>query len=73
MLDVVDVTKNPRDMCHALQLFYNMAACYQKLGQLDECSMCLETCFEYLECQQGTHYSASFHMHRLRFEIILRL
>ncbi len=71
VLEVVDVTRSPRDAAHALQLFYNMAACYQKLGQLDECSLCLETCLDYLESPRD--YSAAFHMHRLRFEIALRL
>ncbi len=49
VLDVVDVTKTDRDSAHTLQLFYNMAVCYQKLGQLEECSLCLETCFDYVK------------------------
>ncbi len=30
----------------ALEIFLNMALCYQKLGQLEECSLCLETCID---------------------------
>ena len=46
VLDVVDLTRSKRDKYIALQVFYNMAMCYQKLGQLEECSLCLETCLE---------------------------
>jgi tetratricopeptide (TPR) repeat protein len=49
VLDVVDMTRSSRDQMIALQLFYNMAMCYQKLGQLEECSLCLETCLEQLD------------------------
>ena len=31
-----------------VQLFYNMAMCYQKLNQQEECALCLETCLEHL-------------------------
>ena len=48
VLDVVDLQSGRRDEAHPLALFYNMGLCYQKLGQLEECSLCLETCFEYL-------------------------
>ena len=46
VLDVVDLSKCPRDQFISLQVFYNMAMCYQKLGQLQECALCLETCLE---------------------------
>ena len=32
VLDVVDLTRCKRDKYIALQVFYNMAMCYQKLG-----------------------------------------
>ena len=32
VLDVVDLTRAKRDKFIALQVFYNMAMCYQKLG-----------------------------------------
>ena len=47
MVDL-SASRNRRDEAHALALFYNMGLCYQKLGQLEECSLCLETCFDYL-------------------------
>ena len=31
-----------------LQIFQNMAHCYQKTSRLEECSICLETCLEQL-------------------------
>lgn len=31
----------------AIEIFYNMALCYQKQGQLEECALCLETCLEH--------------------------
>jgi hypothetical protein len=30
-----------------------MAMCYQKLGQLEECSLCLETCLEQIDARQN--------------------
>lgn len=64
VLDVVDLAKNWRDEAHALCLFYNMGLCYQKLGQLEECSLCLETCFDYLANQQPKNSSVSFYLHQ---------
>ena len=32
----------------ALELFHNMALCYQKMAQLEECSLCIETCLEHM-------------------------
>jgi hypothetical protein len=32
----------------AIEIFYNMALCYQKLTQLEECALCLETCLDHL-------------------------
>ena len=43
MLDVVDLSGSRRDQFIAFQLFHNMAMCYQKQGQLEECALCLET------------------------------
>ena len=48
VLDVVDISQSKRDQMIALEIFYNMALCYQKLGQLEECALCLETCIEHL-------------------------
>ena len=49
VLDVVDLSGSKRDQFIALQLFHNMAMCYQKLGILEECSICLEACIDHLE------------------------
>ena len=49
VLDVVDISNSSRDKYVSLQIFYNMAMCYQKLGILEECSICLEACIEHLE------------------------
>ena len=48
VLDVVDISQSKRDQMIAIEIFYNMALCYQKLGQLEECALCLETCLDHL-------------------------
>ena len=54
MLDVVDLSGSRRDLFIALQLFHNMAMCYQKQGQLEECALCLETTLDHL----GSEYAS---------------
>ena len=56
VLDVVDVSLSKRDQMIAIEIFYNMALCYQKLGQLEECALCLETCLDHLGVE---HYDLS--------------
>ena len=74
VLDVVDLQSGRRDEAHPLALFYNMGLCYQKLGQLEECSLCLETCFEYLrQGNQTQNMSAAYQLNLQRFETMLRL
>lgn len=45
---MVDISASKRDQMIAIEIFYNMALCYQKLGQLEECALCLETCLDHL-------------------------
>lgn len=51
VIDVVDISKSRRDQMIAIEIFYNMALCFQKLGQLDECAICLETCLEHMSAE----------------------
>ena len=59
----------------AVEIFYNMALCYQKLGQLEECALCLETCLEHL----GTDYvrlndkSMAMRLTKLKLECKVRM
>ena len=76
VLDVVDLSQSKRDKFVALQIFYNMAMCYQKLGQLDECSICLETCLEQLDHADYSDIhtkSVSSRIHRMKIECRLHL
>jgi len=53
-----------------------MAMCYQKLGQLQECALCLETCTEQLHhklYESLKDKSVSARIHKLKFECRLRL
>ena len=75
VLDVVDLSQSSRDQYIALQLFHNMAMCYQKQGQLEECALCLETTLDHL----GTDYasikdqSIAMRIYKLKLEAKLRL
>lgn len=75
VLDVVDISLSKRDQMIALEIFYNMAVCYQKLGQLEECALCLETCLEHL----GTDYidlhnkSIAMRLLKLKLECKVRM
>ena len=76
VLDVVDLTRARRDKFIALQVFYNMAMCYQKLGQLEECSLCLETCLEQLTARSYASLrdkSISGRIHKMKIECRLHL
>ena len=53
VLDAVELNDCKRDQFIALQLFHNMAMCYQKQGQLEECALCLETTLDHL----GSEYA----------------
>jgi hypothetical protein len=73
---VVDLSCAHRDSYIALQVFYNMAMCYQKLGQLDECSLSLETCLEHFEKGEYVslkNKSISTRIHRMKIECRLHL
>ena len=49
MLDQIQAEKVPSDQFIFLLTQHNMAMCYQKLGILEECSICLEACIDHLE------------------------
>jgi|TARA_B110000305_G_scaffold45272_1_gene48055 hypothetical protein len=75
VLDAVDLSGSKRDQFIALQLFHNMAMCYQKQGQLEECALCLETTLDHL----GTDYaiiknqSMAMRVFKIKLEAKLRL
>ena len=53
-----------------------MAMCYQKLGQLQECALCLQTCMEHLNFKLYGNLkdkSISTRIHKLKFECRLHL
>eukprot|EP00347_Sterkiella_histriomuscorum_P024065 403332423 len=49
MLDQIQADQNPKDQLIFLLTIHNMALCYQKLGILEECAVCLETCLQTLQ------------------------
>ena len=59
----------------AIEIFYNMALCYQKLSSLEECALCLETCLDHL----GTDYlnlndkSIAMRLVKLKMECKIRM
>ncbi|CDW85759.1 UNKNOWN [Stylonychia lemnae] len=77
VLDVVDLSNCKRDQMIALEIFLNMALCYQKLGQLEECSLCLETCIEHLSAgdylQQLKNQSLAMRIMKMKLECKLRM
>ncbi len=48
-MNVVNLDNCPRDKLFGLIVFVNMAVCYQKLTQLEECSVALESALDYIE------------------------
>ena len=52
-----------------------MAMCYQKLGQLEECALCLETTIDHLVDGYYNTTTQSFgnRIHKLKMEAKLRL
>ena len=75
VLDVVDLTGCKRDQNIALQLFHNMAMCYQKQGQLEECALCLETTLDHLGSDYTSlkNQSIAMRLHKLKLEARVRL
>jgi hypothetical protein len=59
----------------AIEIFYNMALCFQKLGQLDECALCLETCLDHLgkEGLNLSDKSIAMRLIRLKLECKVRM
>ena len=49
IMNVISLESCPRDQYFGLVVFVNMAVCYQKLGQLEECSVALENALDYIE------------------------
>ena len=52
MLEQIRAQANPHDQIVFLLTMHNMALCYQKLGALDECAVCLEKCLAYLKADK---------------------
>ena len=44
ILEQIRLEKNPKDRYIVLVTLHNMAMCYQKIGALEECAICLEGC-----------------------------
>jgi hypothetical protein len=49
IMNVINLDGCPRDQYFGLVVFVNMAVCYQKLGQLEECSVALENALDFIE------------------------
>jgi len=49
IMNVISLEGCARDQYFGLVVFVNMAVCYQKLGQLEECSVALENALDYIE------------------------
>ena len=75
VLDVVDLSGSRRDQFIAFQLFHNMAMCYQKQGQLEECALCLETTLDHLGSDYASekNQSLAVRIYKLKLEARLRL
>lgn len=75
VLDAVDLSGSKRDQFIALQLFHNMAMCYQKQGQLEECALCLETTLDHLGSDYAIikNQSMAMRVFKIKLEAKLRL
>lgn len=56
MLEQIQAEKVPCDQFTFLLTLHNMAMCYQKLGILEECSICLEACIEHMNSDYLRNY-----------------
>jgi hypothetical protein len=74
-MDVVDFNLCRRDKFNLFILFHNMALCYQKLTQLEECALCLETCLDHLTPEQLDlgHNSIAMRLIKLKLECKVRM
>jgi hypothetical protein len=57
MLEQIQADKTPKDKFVYLLTLHNMGMCYQKLGILEECALCLEACLDHLK---GDYLQAYF-------------
>ena len=53
-----------------LLTLHNMAMCYQKLGILEECSICLEACLDHLEGEYLKNYFCNPEQPALRLKML---
>lgn len=53
-----------------LLIFHNMALCYQKLGVLDECAVCLDKCLQYLKTEQIQEFFNDPYQPSLRLKLL---
>lgn len=56
MLEQIQADQNPKDSFVFLLTLHNMAMCYQKLGILEDCAICLEACLANLSSQYLQDY-----------------
>lgn len=56
MLDQIQAHKIDHDKFVFMLTLHNMAMCYQKLGILEECSICLEACLDHLNSEYMQAY-----------------
>ncbi len=48
-MNVINLDSCSWDQYFGLVVFVNMAVCYQKLGQLEECSVALENALDFID------------------------
>jgi tetratricopeptide (TPR) repeat protein len=70
MLDQIQSHKIDHDKFIFMLTLHNMAMCYQKLGILEECSICLEACLEHLESDYMQNYFNNPEQPSLRLKML---
>jgi len=57
----------------ALEVFHNMALCYQKSSQLEECALCLESALEHLSTDLASLKNQSVAMRLIKLKLECRI
>ena len=70
MLDQIQAEKIECDQFIFLLTLHNMAMCYQKLGILEECSICLEACIDHLDSDYLQKYFSNPDQPSLRLKML---
>jgi len=73
MLEQIQASKNPNDEFAFLLTLHNMGLCYQKLGILEECSLCLDACLKHLSAPSVQAYfndpkNPALHLKMLKYK-----